>query len=328
MKKVILIAAIICIAFTSFAFSQTVGDPSDKYEKIRLMPLPEWVPPVGVPLSESLVVSYDMATGVETEQEIIVGNTNNYQFVRGFAGFEPSENQPGYGQPGGRNFSNLALINNPQNYPACVNCKIYITFPSGWTYHGSAALIDDNFILTAGHCVYSHSDGGWATAIEVIPGYENGSRPYGTAWATNLYSWTGWTVNQDFDHDMGVVRLNTSVGGSTGWYGYGYTNNNSSYYSASFYNPGYPASAPYNGEFMYYWFGKFDSVTTYILYFNKVAYGGQSGSNHIALYHGNMYVSAVVSHVSGGWRTGSTRMTATKFGHIQSWISGGDSAGP
>jgi len=214
-------------------------------------------------------------------------------------------------------------VKHPENYPFRVNCKIYITFPNGLRYQGSAVLIDDNFALTAGHCVYSHSDGGWATAVEVIPGYDNGWRPYGTAWATVLYSWTGWTQNGDFDHDMGLVKLDSSIGYQTGWYGYGYTTNNNYYFNALFYNPGFPAENPYSGQFMYFWYGDFDLVLTYILYFNSLAYGGQSGSGVASFYLGDPYVSAVLSHTLI-WMTGDTRMTPAKFDQIKNWISSGD----
>ena len=71
---------------------------------------------------------------------------------------------------------------------------------------------------------------------------------------------------------------------------------------------------------MYFWFGDFDMILTYILYFNSTAYGGQSGSGVACYYNNQPYVSAVLSH-GLLWMTGDTRMTGTKFGHIQNWIS-------
>ncbi len=327
MRKLIVLAFSLCLCIAAPALCQ--NDPGQGHENAIPLPIPEWHPPLGPPAPEELIVSYDIATGVETERFLPVENAPEQDAVPGSAGlaffFDDSNglNNVSFQSPiSTTDFGPLYLINNPQNYPLCVNCKLYITFPNGLTYHGSAVLIDDNFVLTAGHCVHSQDDGGWATSVEVIPAYDNGSKPYGSAWATNLYSWTGWTQNEDFDHDMGAIRLNTSVGYSTGWYGYGYTNNLNFYENYRFYNPGYPAEWPYNGLFMYYWYGTFDDANTYILYFNSLAYGGQSGSGATVIYSGGYYVGAVVSHKTWS-RTGDTRITPTKFGHIQNWIAGG-----
>ena len=50
----------------------------------------------------------------------------------------------------------------------------------------------------------------------------SGREPYGRAYATQLHSWTNWTNNRDFDHDIGLIDLARPVGGITGWHGYGF----------------------------------------------------------------------------------------------------------
>ncbi len=327
MKKFVVLAFCLCLCIAAPVLCQ--NDPGQGYENAIPMPIPEWHPPIGPPLPEERVVSYDIATDVETEWLLPVDGALEQDSVQGSAGLsffwddQGGLNDLPFEDPlGTTNFGPLYKVNNPQNYPLRVNCKIFITFPNGLTYVGSAVLIDDNFALTAGHCVHSQGDGGWATKIEVIPAYNNGSKPYGSALATNLYSWTGWTQSENFSHDMGLIRLDSAIGYSTGWYGYGYTNNLSFYSSYTFYNPGYPAAPPYDGRYMYYWKGTFDLPTTYILTFFSQAYGGQSGSGATVIFGGNYYVGAVLSH--GTWfTTGDTRITSTKFGHIQDWIAGG-----
>ena len=67
--------------------------------------------------------------------------------------------------------------------------------------------------MTAGHCVYSHSHGGWAQSIEVIPGMNGAVRPYGSAVSTSFRSVTGWTGspsgNPEFDYGAIILPDDT-----------------------------------------------------------------------------------------------------------------------
>ena len=64
------------------------------------------------------------------------------------------------------------VVGNTAVFPWSTHCKLYMTFPNGDTMIGSGTLIGPRTVITAGHCVYSHDKGGWATEIEVIPGFE------------------------------------------------------------------------------------------------------------------------------------------------------------
>ena len=71
------------------------------------------------------------------------------------------------------------------DYPWSAIVKLHITW-DGQSTLGSGAMIDKNHVLTAGHCVYSQSQGGWADSIKIVPGADNGNEPFGHAWATNM----------------------------------------------------------------------------------------------------------------------------------------------
>lgn len=47
-------------------------------------------------------------------------------------------------------------------FPWSSIAKLYITMPNGRMYVGSGAMVDQFHVLTAGHVIYSSSDGGWA----------------------------------------------------------------------------------------------------------------------------------------------------------------------
>ena len=271
---------------------------------------------------ESRLISYNMVTGEETVSNITAKDLPAAKWVPG--------GLPGSAKIGDedlvlpRNFSDLVWVSNQEDYPWCVNVKLYMQFASG-LYVGSGVLIDPLHVLTAGHCVYDAVHGGtWATQIIVVPAYENGVAPYGTATAVQLHSWTGWTNDANWDDDMGVIDLDRPVGALTGWHGYGYDNDWSFFSGNTFHNPGYPAASPYNGQYMYYWYGNFDecpaSGTSNQVKFNKQSYGGQSGSGAYYIDSGNRYVYAELSNGTSTW-TRDVCITSTKFTHIGDFIA-------
>lgn len=111
-------------------------------------------------------------------------------------------------------------IGNTTALPWSAQCKLIMTYPNGKQFIGSGSLIGAKYVLTAGHCVFSHDDGGWARAIEVIPGLDGTYKPFGSAWAAHLRSYTGWTRDRNRDHDFGVITLDREIGNKTGWVRY------------------------------------------------------------------------------------------------------------
>lgn len=95
------------------------------------------------------------------------------------------------------------------------------------TYNGSTHctgwLISKDTLVTAGHCVHSGgSSGKWGStaAFRVYPGYSSRYAPYGFCDARELYSSAGWVLSGDSNADIGLIKLNCSVGNSTGYFSY------------------------------------------------------------------------------------------------------------
>lgn len=288
------------------------------------IPLPEPRESEALSESENKPVSWDLITGEEIiyEPESTLPNISAALSTEGSIGGRGNILQEDQIHP--LNFSNLSPITNPQDYPWSVNCKLYMTFPGPQYYVASGTLIDSLHVLTAGHCVYYN--GSWATAIVVVPAYETGWRPYGDASAVNLHSWTGWTQQGSFDDDLGVVVLDRPIGAITGWHGYGYNDGPSFFTGNTFHNPGYPAESPYNGEYMYYWYGNFDYTDSVLgvwygneVGINKRSYGGQSGSGAYYMDGSNRYVYTVLSNGNSSV-TNFPRITSGKFFGIKDQI--------
>ncbi len=212
-------------------------------------------------------------------------------------------------------------------HPYTAVAEVEVTFPNGGTFVGSGAMIDSFHVLTAAHMLYNPAEGGWARSIRVIPDMNYSSEPYGVAWGTYERVDPTWVSNPNpggGSEDIGLVTLNTAIGYKTGWFGFGYNSNNAFFTNQYFETAGYPASNGYNGQQMYYSFGKITGESGDDLLStegNITNIPGQSGS---PLWYTN---GNIIYGVNSAWR-GSTssgsqdffaRITQSVFNELQSW---------
>lgn len=80
----------------------------------------------------------------------------------------------------------------------------------------SGSLVAADLVLTAGHCVHKS---GWATNYRVSPGQNGTSSPYGTCGVTQQWAGSTWTTVRDMRQDWGLLKLDCTVGTTTGWFG-------------------------------------------------------------------------------------------------------------
>ncbi|HLR03226.1 MAG TPA: trypsin-like serine protease [Virgibacillus sp.] len=92
------------------------------------------------------------------------------------------------------------------------------------TYGCTGFLVNEDTVITAGHCVHNSSRGGWAENIDASLGRNGTSAPYGTYQNKTLYSVKGWTEKGKPEYDYGAIKLNGSPGDNAGWFGYRTTN--------------------------------------------------------------------------------------------------------
>lgn len=195
------------------------------------------------------------------------------------------------------------------------NCQLIITMANGGTSRCTGWFIGPHTVMTAGHCVYSHGAGGWAKKIEVIPGMDASSRPFGSQIATSLRSVVGWTKNKDWNYDYGAIILpNNNLGNRVGWFGFAVLSG-SGLKSLLVNNAGYAGDKPYGTL----WFnaGRITKVTARKIYYMIDTAGGHSGSPVWRYYKGRRH--AVGIHAYGGCPNSASRISKPVFNNMVNW---------
>lgn len=213
-------------------------------------------------------------------------------------------------------------VTDTSSYPWRTICSLLITASTGAQYLGTAWLVAPRLLLTAGHCVYMSDEGGWVREIEVVPGRDADSRPFGSAVARDFRSVTGWTQDGDSNYDYGAIMLpeDSRYGDQLGWFGYasraddylrGLAVNISGY-------PGDGGPAHVDGTQWY------DSRTVADVQERQITYeadtyGGQSGAPvWETTADGGRYGVAI--HTFGtSVHNGGTRITGDVFDNIVAW---------
>jgi V8-like Glu-specific endopeptidase len=208
-------------------------------------------------------------------------------------------------------------INTTTTFPWRAICSLKITADDNSQWIGTGWLVGPRTLITAGHCIYIHRRGGWVKNIEVIPGRNGSSRPYGSCVATAFRSVKGWTQNKKRTHDYGAIILPATCryGDQLGFFGYG--NYSDSTLTNLMVNlSGYPGDKPAGTQ----WFHarRIQSVSSRVLTYDIDTAGGQSGSPVWQLKDGNRY--AVGIHTNGSQSGNSaTRIVKAVFDNIKNW---------
>jgi glutamyl endopeptidase len=194
-------------------------------------------------------------------------------------------------------------------------CRLIITFPNGARGGCTGWFIGPKAVMTAGHCVYSKGNGGWARQIEVIPGMNGATRPYGSMVGTSFRSVTGWTQNSDPNYDYGCIILpSPTLGNQVGYFGFAALTD-ASLQNLLVNNSGYPGDKPAGTQ----WFnaGRVTNVTSRKIYYMLDTYGGQSGSPTWRFQNNQRH--AVGIHAYGGCPNSSTRIVTEVFNNMMAW---------
>lgn len=212
-------------------------------------------------------------------------------------------------------------VGNTTIYPWRAICGLKITAANGRRFIGTGWMISPRTVITAGHCVFMHAEGGWARSVEVVPGLNDASRPYGSASSGALRSVVGWTQSRNREYDYGAIILpgNARLGDRTGWFGLA-VRDDAFLRAASLNLSGYPGDKGGNQQ----WFmaQRAKSVSSRVITYNIDTMGGQSGSPVWVLQNGQRYGVGV--HTNGASTGNSaTRINTDVFNRMLAWKNEG-----
>lgn len=204
-----------------------------------------------------------------------------------------------------------------KSYPWRAICSLKVKAKDGTHWIGTGFFIGPRTVITAGHVVYMRKHGGWAKSIEVIPGRNGSSKPFGSCTSSQFHSVKGWTKSNKRSHDYGAIILpkNCKLGNKTGYFGYA----NYSFFKLMGRKvnlSGYPGDQPAGTQ---WWHARrIKAVFARTFSYNIDTYGGQSGSPVWMKKGKKRYVVGI--HTNGSKLGNSaTRITKPVFKNLKNW---------
>jgi glutamyl endopeptidase len=215
---------------------------------------------------------------------------------------------------------NRVQIKNTSVYPWRAHASLLITAADNSQWIGTGWFIGPHTLMTAGHVVYIKNSGvpgrdGWVKRIQVMPGRNGSTLPYGSVTSASFRSVKGWADSGDENYDYGAIIAPRDLGNTVGWFGFG-VYSDADLKAAIANISGYPGDKPSGTQ--WYDAHKVDSVGPRKVYYDIDTFGGQSGSAVYRIVNGGRYGVAI--HAYGGATTNSgTRITTPVFNNMVAW---------
>ncbi len=274
-----------------------------------------------------VVYSKDLTTGVEEYETL------------SFNPYEMCEDTQGYVPVGDEMISNTECDVSPNSvigsdtrqeimktsdFPYKAICKVvttwYNTKYGTVKGHGTGFMIHNYYMLTAGHNIYEPEFGGYCDKVEVYPARNRIYAPYGP------YNGVEAKVTNEFVEDVddqaedwALVKLNSDVGSTTGYFGLDISTNGYDLLQKNISVTGYPMDKSDGGVGMWKGTGTVKTQNMYEIGYTCDTYKGDSGS---PVYLSNNRVVAI--HVRGINPTNDynegTKINSKVSGLINLWI--------
>jgi len=213
----------------------------------------------------------------------------------------------------------VADFDDTNAFPWRALCRLVITAANGSEYLGTGWLISPRVLVTAGHCVFMHREGGWADRIEVTPAYLDGNAPFGSQTSDDLHAADAWVDGNPQSQsaqqsDYGAIILPEPF--DLGYFGYGvYSDAELSGMTVNVY--GYPGDKA-DGSAVWGNFRKLVRATPRQVFYIISTAGGQSGCA-VFVKDGETYTALGIHNYGGSSSNNATRITGQVFNDLEAW---------
>lgn len=215
----------------------------------------------------------------------------------------------------------------PYSYPWNTVYKLLMRFGTNY-YVCSAASASSFHLISAGHCIYNHDEGGWASEVWAWPAQTDvvdpryvEDYPYGVAKMTLMTTYNAWINSRDLNWDFAFITLDRRMGDHTGWMG-----RETSCASALNFD-GYPVESPYiSYANSFYQFPGYDAGNVAYCNSNRIGlyafiYGGHSGGPEWRYDGTSRWIEAVNSTSNRVGNAEGTRYTSTIHNDLNNTIN-------
>lgn len=196
-------------------------------------------------------------------------------------------------------------------------CQLIITAGNSTTWMGTGWLASPRVVITAGHCVFMHNQGGWVQRVVVCPERNGQQRPY-TLVSTQPRSVQGWVVGKAAEQDYGALIL--EPGGlppDFGYMGYG-TFDDADLLGLQANLTGYPSDK--DAGTLWGHTRNLVDVRPRTLAYDIDTYGGMSGAPVIR-WDGTDYIVVGIHNYGDVSGNQATRITPEVFQNVNFWKS-------
>lgn len=216
-------------------------------------------------------------------------------------------------------------IREPQYWPFCSICYLYITRQDGRISKGTGWFAGPKLIVSAGHCIFDPDDGGGASSIFVVPAKNGSINPFGVLQAVAAVSHPNWNSGQNANYDIGFIFLDSSqTAEQVGWFDCAVVPDHLSKLPSVVDVVGYPDDNNKPSATMWKNSGSVEVTSPYLFQYQMDTSKGQSGapvfftSNKDSMQTRKRIVVAIHTNYENG-SNGGVRITADIYARILSY---------